>query len=247
MELRRYLQLFRRGWLVLVACILVGGAIGWATVPRGNSYVSTTQIYVGAHSLQQNQNQLYAEPGLNLLVATYAAMIPSPSFAKVALAGTGINRSPETVAAETKAAVVTNTTLIEVAVVDSDPVVSQRIANALSETFARQAEAGPAGSEPIPGSVPGEPAYVFQFAAPGTALSRDITRHVALGAVFGLIVAILAVLLVDYLDTTVRGTESIERRLGLPVLAVVPLVRQPIRARGRPGQLPVRSAGSTLV
>lgn len=247
MELRRYLQLFRRGWLVLVGCILVGGAIGWATVAGGNSYVSTAQIYVGVRSLQQNQNQLYAEPGLNQVVATYAAMIPSPSFARFALTASGINRSPETVAAETTAAVVTNTTLIDVSVKDSDPLVSQKLANALSETFARQAQSGPAGAEPVPGSVPGEYAYVFQFAGPGAALSKGTTRHVALGAVFGLIVAVLALLLVDYLDTTVRGTESIERRLGLPVLAVVPLVRQPMTARGRPGQSPVRSSGSTLV
>lgn len=242
MELRRYLQLFRRGWLVIVACIVVGGAIGWATVPRGNSYVSTAKVYVGVRSLNQNQNQLYAEPGLNQVVATYAAMIPSPAFAQFALTASGINRSAATVAAETKAVVVPTTTLIEVSVTDPDPVVSQRLADALSETFARQAEAGPSGSEPVPGSVPGESAYVFQFAGRGVALSRGTTRHVALGAVFGLIVAILALLLVDYLDTTVRGTESIERRLGLSVLAVVPLVRQPVSARGRPGQVPVRSA-----
>lgn len=232
-ELRRYFQLFRRGWLVLLICVVVGAAIGWVTVPRQNAYVSTARIYVGVRSLQQNQNQLYAEPGLNQFVATYAAMIPSPSFARIALVGSKIDRSPGQVAAETKATVVPTTTLIDVSVTDPEPGISQKLADVLSETFARQADAGPAGTQPIPGSVPGESAYVFQFAGPGALIPHHKSRPMILGAIFGLVVAVLALLLVDYLDTTVRGTESIERRLGLPVLAVVPLLRQagPVRSR----------------
>lgn len=239
MELRRYLQLFRRGSLVLLACIVVGAAVGWVTVRGANNYVSTARIYVGERTLQQNPNELYAEPGLTLVIATYAAMIPSQSFARIALVGSGIDRSPGQVAAETKAAVVPNTTLIDVSVTDTDPVISQKLADMLSETFARQADTGPAGSQPLPGSLPGESAYVFQFAGPGAAISRGTTRHIVLGAVFGFIIAVLVVLLVDYLDTTVRGTESIERRLGLPVLAVVPLVRQSPTVRGRAVREPI--------
>lgn len=246
MELRRYLQLFWRRWPVLLACVVVGAAIGWATAPSRNTYSSTAEIYVGAKSLAQNQNQLYAEPGLNQVVATYAAMIPSPSFAQLALAGTGIDRSPDQVASATQAAVVTNTTLIAVTVKDSNPVIAQRLTNALSSTFARQAGTGPSATDPLPGVVPGESAYVFQYAAMGQALPRHTTRFVTLGAIFGLIVGILVVLLVDYLDTTVRGTESIERRLGLPVLAVVP-VRRGDGLRNRSGRASVAASGSEFV
>lgn len=232
---------------MLLSCVVVGAAIGWVTVPRENAYVSTATIYVGARSLQQDQNQLYAEPGLNQFIATYAAMIPSTSFARIALVGSNLDRSPGQAAAETKATVVPTTTLINVSVTDSDPVVSQKLANTLSEAFARQADAGPAGSQPLPGSVPGESAYVFQFAGPGALVPHDTTRPVALGAVFGLIIALLALLLVDYLDTTVRGTESIERRLGLPVLAVVPLLRKPEPLRSRAGRAPAHASGGTNV
>ena len=161
--------------------------------------------------------------------------------------GSKIDRSPGQVAAETKATVVPSTTLIDVSVTDPDPSTAQKLADILSESFARQADAGPAGSQPLPGSIPGESAYVFQFAGPGGLIPHQKTRPIALGAVFGFIIAVLAILLVDYLDTTVRGTESIERRLGLPVLAVVPLLRQPDPARGRVGRPAVRSSGSASV
>jgi len=231
----------------MLACVVVGAGIGWVTVPRTNAYVSTARIYVGVRSLQQNQNQLYAEPGLNQFIATYAAMIPSPSFARIALLGSRIDRSAGQAAAETKATVVPSTTLIDVSVTDPDPGISQKLADILSEAFARQADAGPAGSQPLPGSVPGESAYVFQFAGPGALIPHHTTRPVVLGVVFGFIVAVLALLLVDYLDTTVRGTESIERRLGLPVLAVVPLLRQTEPVRGRVGRAPIRASGSANV
>lgn len=218
----------------MIACVVVGAAIGWATAPGGNSYTATSVIYVGEQSLQQNQSQLNLEPGLVLVVSTYAAMIPSPSFARLALTGSGINRSPDAVAANTKAEVVTNTTLISVTVTDSDPLVAQRLVNTLTDAFARSAQSGAPGSRPLPGTLPGEPAYVFQSSGPGVAVPRHTARFVSLGAIFGLIVAVLAVLLVDYLDTTVRGTESIERRVGLPVLAVIPMAspgrRGPSRA-----------------
>ena len=243
MELRRYLDLFRRRLLVLIACVIVGAAVGWATAAGTNSYVAGSEIYVGARSLQQDQNQLYAEPGLIEVVATYAAMIPSESFAAQALNGSGIDRAPGSVAGETKATVVTNTTLIDVTVTDSNPLVAQRLANALTNAFARLTTTGPGGSQPLPGSLPAEPAYVFQYAGVGSLLSHHTSRHVALGAVFGLIVGILVVLLVDYLDTTVRGTETIERRLGLPVLAVVPLTRQVTSLRPRPGRARVTAWG----
>jgi capsular polysaccharide biosynthesis protein len=242
-ELRRYLHLFRRRWLVLLACIIVGAAVGWATAAGSNSYVAGSEIYVGTRSLQQDQNQLYAEPGLNQVVATYAAMIPSESFAAQALNGSGIVRSPASVAAETKAVVVTNTTLIDVTVTDSNPVMAQRLANVLGNAFARLTTTGPGGTPPLPGSLPGETAYVFQYAGPGGLISHHTSRHVALGAVFGLIIGILVVLLVDYLDTTVRGTETIERRLGLPVLAVVPLTRQVTSLRPRPARTRVTTWG----
>lgn len=229
-ELRRYLHLFRRRWPVLLACIVVGAAIGWAVSPRGHSYASTSEIYVGTKQIQVNQNQLYAQGGLTTVVATYAAMIPSDSFAELALVGSGIDRSPAQVAAETNSTVVFGTTLIDVTVTDRSPLVAQKLASSISAVFASEATTGPA-TTPLPGSVPGETAWVFQVAGPGAPLLHHTSREVTLGAVFGLIVGMLVVLLFDYLDTTVRGTETIERRLGLPVLAVVPV-------RDRPGGLP---------
>lgn len=224
MELRRYFDLLRRRWPLLLACVVAAVAIGYWSTPRSATYRTSAQIYVGSRSLAQDPTQLYAEPGLNQVVATFAQMIPSPSFAQKAIAATGVDRSVGTVLGETSATVVTNTTLINVSVTDPDPAVAQKLANGISNAFVAQIQAYEPGSAAAPGSVPSEPAYVFQPSSePGAPLATGAKKHMILGGIFGLIAAILVVFLLDYLDVTVRSPEAVERRLGLPVLGVLPV------------------------
>lgn len=238
MELRRYLDLLRRRWPLVVACVAAGAVLGLLSAPSSHEYRTTAQLYVGTRSLAQDPTQLYAEPGLNQVVATFAQMIPSASFAQRAVASTGVPRSVGTVLGETSASVVPDTTLIDVSVTDPDPEVAEKLANGISDAFVAQIQNYEPGAPAGPGSVPIEPAYVFQPAGrPGAPLPNGVGRHVTLGAVFGLIAAVLAILLLDYLDVTVRSPEGIERRLGLPVLGVVPLrtARAPMGLSSRRG------------
>jgi capsular polysaccharide biosynthesis protein len=71
--------------------------------------------------------------------------------------------------------------------------------------------------------VPNEPAYVFQDATAAVRSSSGVDRKVLLGALFGLVIAILLIFLLDYLDVTIKSPEELERRVGLPVLGIVPL------------------------
>jgi succinoglycan biosynthesis transport protein ExoP len=203
---------------------LIGAAVGYISTPRSSEYRTTAQLYVGSREIQQNPNLLYLEPGLNQVVATFADMIPSPVIAEKAVAQTGVPRSAPSVAGETKAAVVTGTNLIDVTVTDPDPVVAQKLANGISSAFVNQIAAYEPGSPGQPGAVPSEPAYIFQTAAfPAAPLSNGLIRKVLLGGIFGFLVSVLLLLLLDYLDISVKTADELERRVDLPVLAVIPL------------------------
>lgn len=223
MELRRYFQVLRQKLVLILVTVLVGACIGYATTSRGAQYETSAQLYVGARQLMQDPVQLYGLAGFNQVVDTFAAMIPTPVFAEKAIASTGVPRKVGQVLGETKATVVTDTNLIDVTVKDADPVVAQKLANGISQAFVAQIQNYDPATSPTPGTLPAEPAYVFQQAPlPSAPLSNGLKRKVALGAVFGLIVAVLLVLLLDYLDVTIKGADDLEKRLGLPVLAVVP-------------------------
>jgi capsular polysaccharide biosynthesis protein len=185
---------------------------------------------VGNLNLGANQVDLYAEAGLNEVVATFARMIPSPVIAQKAISKTHVNRFAGQVAASTSAAVVVGTNLIDVSVTDANAHDAVRLANGVSNAFVSQISTYQStGTTPAAstgsgnqGAVPNEPAYVFQEATAASASRTGLDKKVLVGALFGFVIAVLLVLLLDYLDVSIKSPEELERRVGLPVLGIVP-------------------------
>jgi capsular polysaccharide biosynthesis protein len=161
---------------------------------------------------------------LNEVVTSFAAMIPSPVIAQKAIDSSGVSRYAGEVAGSTVATVVTGTSLISVSVTDANPADAIRLTNAVAKSFVSQVSKFQTGTNntPKPGAVPTEPAYVFQTATAALVNGTGLTKRVVLGLVFGLAVAIFLIFLLDYLDVTVKSPEELERRVGLPVLGVIP-------------------------
>jgi tyrosine-protein kinase len=220
MELRRYFRLIRHRLLLVVVAIIAGAGVGYAITSRTPVYTATATLFVGTTNLGPNQEFLYQEADLNQIVATYAVMIPEPVIAQKAIDQTHINRFAGSVAAETSATVVVDTQLIDVAVSDPNASDAIRLANAVSRAFVSQIGAYQVSGSGAP--VPSEPAHVYQEATFATVSSSGLTKRVILGASFGLVIAVFLVLLLDYLDVTIKSPDELERRVGLPVLGVVP-------------------------
>jgi capsular polysaccharide biosynthesis protein len=229
----------RQRLLLVVALVVAGAVIGYATTSRTPEYTASTLIYVGAQNLGVNDTQLFAQSGLDEVVASFSLMISSPVIAQRAIDATHVHRFSGEVAASTLALVEPATSLISVSVADTDPRVAVRLANGISNAFVNQVSkyqtttgsaktASGLGTTstttPSTGTRPNEPAYVFQDAVGAVKKSDGLTRKVILGALFGLVLAVLLVLLLDYLDITIKSPEELERRVGLPVLGIIPLL-----------------------
>jgi capsular polysaccharide biosynthesis protein len=121
--------------------------------------------------------------------------------------------------------VVAGTNLIDVSVSDSNSRDAIRLANGVSNAFVSQIANYQSGGGTVAtsqGAVPNEPAYVFQNATAASKASTGVTKKILVGALLGLVVSILLILLLDYLDITIKSPEELERRVGLPVLGIVP-------------------------
>ena len=57
---------------------------------------------------------------------------------------------------------------------------------------------------------------------PGGKFQPSLRKSVTYGLLFGLVLGIAAVLVIEYLDRTVKSPEELQRLLGLPTLAVIP-------------------------
>lgn len=227
MELRRYLDLIRRRVALIIVAVIVGGVAGFISTSRTPIYTASATIYVGSEGFSgADAAQLELETGLNEVVATFAQMIPSPVIAQKALDKIHLDRSAGAVAASTSATVVTDTNLITVQVSDPNAEDAVRLTNGVANAFVSQIGAyqstGTSSKTPSQGAVPNEPAYVFADASYAARSSNGTDKNIALGAVFGLVISILLVFLLDYLDVTIKSPEELERRVGLPVLGIVP-------------------------
>jgi receptor protein-tyrosine kinase len=224
MEIRRYLSIVRRRWLLVTAIIVVALAAGVAVTPRGHTYTATSLLYVGSRSVDvaPASGDVSGDrvAGFDRLINTFAAMVTTRSTADAAIADAKVARSPDAVVAETTASQVPNTNLIQIAVTDSDASVSRALANSQAQSIIDQVRS----FEPQTAGAPADQAVsVYQRAeGPTGANHSELRRNVALAGLFGVIVAILLLALLEHLDITVRSAEDAERELDVPVLAVVP-------------------------
>jgi polysaccharide biosynthesis transport protein len=65
---------------------------------------------------------------------------------------------------------------------------------------------------------------------PRTAAKPDKTRNILFGLLFGIVGGIGIAFFVDYLDNTVKSTEDVEAKLGVPVLGVITRLKSTQRA-----------------
>jgi capsular polysaccharide biosynthesis protein len=226
MELRRYLTVLRRRWLLLLVSVACGLLAGYLTVPSGSIYTAETTIYVGNRqfgetgSLSADQSQ-----GVERVARTFAVMIASEPIARDAVQRTGIDASSAQVASRTVAGVIPGTSLIRITYHDADPARARAIANAISDALVEKVQTFEPGAVGGEGEVPILPAYVFARAdLPVVPQGKGAVGRLLTGAMFGLVLAAAVAFLLDYLDITPRSAEDLERHLGLPVLGVVPVL-----------------------
>lgn len=238
MELHRYLSILRRRIVFVVLTVAVGIAAGWGVTSHSVEYAATTTVYVGTtrFNTPDNQNNVSFDrlAALDRILLTYSEMVTSEPIATSAAQRIGLNRSADGILAQTVAKAQYGTSLLQITVRDNDPGTAADIANALADELVTKASAldgpgaGPSGTSVATGNSVGAlptglPAYVFARAVLPTQPERsDALRSMALGAVFAFLVAAAVAFGLEYLDVTIRFPVDAERRLGIPVLGLIP-------------------------
>lgn len=226
MELRRYLALLRKRWLLVTLVILMALVGAYQVTPRTERYTARSTLYIGSRSVDTDTQNLSADRAIALdrLVVTFGVMIDSQATAARAVELSDVARSAAQVVSATTTEPEPATQLLYIDVVDSDPAVAQALANGLADAFVegvQDFEPGTVTGEE--GDVPVLPAYIFERARlPSVPEPSGLTRNLLLGGLLGAGLAAAMVLLLDYLDLSIRTPDDAERRIELPVLGVIP-------------------------
>lgn len=212
-------QLFKTLWqrklmILLVALVTSAGAFAYSTFIVKPEYTSTTRIYV----VNRNQGD---KPGLTnqdlqagtYLVKDYREIILSQDALEKVATNLKLDMPAKTLASKAQVAVPADTRIVSISVKDKQPEEASRIANSLREVAAEKIVAVTRVSD----------VTTLEEARPATTPSSpNVRRNSLFGFLGGAVVTVIAVLLIELLDTRVKRPEDVEDVLKIPLLGLVP-------------------------
>lgn len=220
-ELRDYVRVLRRSWLLVLACAVLGGLLAVGMNWRADRiYAATVTMVVSSSDNGPNAASAYQSGLLSQQrVKSYANLVASDRVAEAVVDQLKLGDSPSALRARIQAQAVPDTVLLRAVVRDADPRRAQSIADAVGETFS---EAVARIERPAEDEPPTVRVSVWEHAKlPTTPVSPQPVRNIALGVLLGLLISIGAAFLRHRLDTSISSEEDAAGVTGLPNLAMI--------------------------
>ena len=207
--------LWKRKVLIALVAIVTGVvAFAYSSFIVKPEYTSTTRIYV----VNRNQGD---KPGLtnqdlqagSYLVKDYREIILSQDVLEKVATDLKLDLPSKGLASKIKVTVPADTRTVSISVTDRAPEEASRIANSLREVAAQKIISVTRVSD----------VTTLEEARPATSPSSpNIRRNTMIGFLAGAVVMIVAVLLIELLDTRVKRPEDVEDVMQIALLGVVP-------------------------
>lgn len=207
--------LWKRKILIALVAIVAGAlAFAYSAFIVKPEFTSTTRIYV----VNRNQGD---KPGLtnqdlqagSYLVKDYREIILSQDVLEKVTSNLKLDLSPKDLAKKVKVTVPVDTRIVSISVNDRVPEEASRIANSLREVAA----------EKIISITRVSDVTTLEEARPAIAPSSpNIRRNTIIGLLGGAVFTVVAVLVVELVDTRVKRPEDIEEVMQIALLGVVP-------------------------
>ncbi|HEV9555907.1 TPA: capsular biosynthesis protein CpsC, partial [Streptococcus pneumoniae] len=147
------------------------------------------------------------------LVKDYREIILSQDVLEEVVSDLKLDLTPKGLANKIKVTVPVDTRIVSISVKDKQPEEASRIANSLREVAAEKIVAVTRVSD----------VTTLEEARPATTPSSpNVRRNTLFGFLGGAVVTVIAVLLIELLDTRVKRPEDVEDVLQIPLLGLVP-------------------------
>ncbi len=223
MELRDYLRVFHKNWILIVSCALLGVAAAAAySIVVTPKYQATTELYVSVRAGDSTATNDLVQ-GTNFArqaVTSYVSVVTSASVLDRVIDELHLHSSASALASKVSADSPLNTVLIDITVTDDNPQRAARLANSIgkntSYVITNQLERNSAGGASLVNVQTIQPATT-----PTRPSSPNVPLNIVLGLVLGLGAGIVAAFLRNILDTRIHGVRDIEQVTDRPILGAV--------------------------
>lgn len=236
MELRNFIRVLQRGWLLIVALLVVGGAVGVGlTVVTTPMYKSTAKIFVSSNASADGNGLGGGSTFTQDRTAAYLIFAKAPAVTGAVVDELDLTLTGQEVGRKLSAAVESNKVVIDLSAVDGDPTRAAAIVNSAAKFFIAEVDENEqkqtitAADGTVTTQSVVKLGVVYQGNVPTTPVSPRPVLNLALGLVVGLLLGLGVVILRDVLDNTMKSQQDFEA-LGMPVLGTVPFDRRTVRS-----------------
>jgi capsular exopolysaccharide synthesis family protein len=217
MEIRDVFRVLRKRWL-LVGLLTLGGisAALTASLVVPPQYEARTLSFVsvpsGETSTDLNQGNSYAQS----IIQSFVGAVTSPRVLDEVVDDERLDLglTSAELAENVAASVEPNTVNLTITVTWPDPVLAAEIADAVTRSFR---DVAPDLTAPVGGESPVRVTVLTPAEVPEDAVIPNARVNLALGAVIGLALGVAIALLIEVLDTRIRGQRDLEE-VPVPVL-----------------------------
>lgn len=221
-SLREYFLILRKRMgliiLLMILSITTSGLVSYFVLEP--EYQTFTTLIVGKPKDYQNvDNKLeYNDLLLNQkLVSTYGELVKTRIVADEVIKNLKLDMSYKEFREKVNVNLVKDTEIIKLEVMDTNPVLAAEIANETAQVF----------MENVKDIMMVENVQVIDEAqVPDIPIKPRPSLNMVIAGVLGLMVSIFLVFLLEYLDSTIKTPDDIERYLNLPVIGTIPMVEE---------------------
>lgn len=225
MELREYVRVVRRRWMLIVvvtALVSIGASAYVMTAHK--KYASSSTLFVSTAPAGSSDSSAAAYQGglySQARVQSYVDMVNGSGLAQQVVDSLGLNMTVDQLSSEIRATNKPNTVLITITVTDRDPNLALRINQAVVRQLEKtitEIETPPGQKLPLLKVTVVDPA---RFSA--TPVSPKVGTDIGLGIVVGLLLGLGIAIGREALDNTVKDLREVPGFDDVPVVAALPL------------------------
>lgn len=209
--------LLSKAWLiaVILLTVLVGGEV-YTTLLKTPLYESKTNVVLisDSSSKQITTNDVTLS---NNLVKTYSEIVKSRSVLNKVIENLKLPESYEGLVGKITVSSVTSTQLITIRISDKDSAKAKTIANEVAKVFKSEIK-DIYGIDNVQ--------IVDEAVEAGSAYNINIVKETIIYLIAGLAIGVGVVYVMYLLDKSIKDSETVEDKLGLTVIGVVPEVER---------------------
>lgn len=212
-------EALKKRWLMIVTITLIATIISAALSffvikPK---YEATTKVFIGK---DEGDNQAYNQNDVLMyqkLMKTYSEAIKTKDLVSRSLQGTSLELKPEDVLANLTVSPVTDTQILQIKYKSNNPQEAKVVIQELTDEFIKTSK------ELVPN---GNIKTIEEVQLPENPISPNKKMNIAIAFLLGLMVSVGLAFLLEFLDNTFKSKEQLERELDIPVIGVIPTVKE---------------------